>query len=171
VICYELIAAIRDEWVEVAPGTSQDDRTRDLATQFATIFVIHHEVGHALIDLLDIPVVGREEDAADQFAAFYSLLHGTADPLTSALYVLGLWGAREDARTLAALGDEHALQLQRMLNLVCWIHGSGGKLQPSLLAMLPESRRSNCHDEFERLANSWSVLLWPYTRSVRRQHK
>ncbi|MFT5637525.1 MAG: hypothetical protein ACI861_000339, partial [Paracoccaceae bacterium] len=30
-----------------------------------TIFFIYHELGHALIDLLRLPVFGQEEDAAD----------------------------------------------------------------------------------------------------------
>ena len=32
-----------------------------------------HEAGHALFDLLEVPLLGREEDAADQLAAYYVL--------------------------------------------------------------------------------------------------
>jgi hypothetical protein len=38
---------------------------------FADVFL--HEASHALFDLLKIPLLGREEDAADQLAAFYVL--------------------------------------------------------------------------------------------------
>jgi hypothetical protein len=33
-----------------------------------TYFFFFHELGHALIDVLQLPIVGREEDAADEFA-------------------------------------------------------------------------------------------------------
>jgi hypothetical protein len=32
-----------------------------------------HETGHAVFDLLDVPIFGREEDAADQMAVFLAL--------------------------------------------------------------------------------------------------
>ena len=32
-----------------------------------------HELGHALFHKYDIPLFGREEDAADQFAAYFML--------------------------------------------------------------------------------------------------
>ena len=38
-----------------------------------------HETGHAVFDLMDVPVFGREEDAADQMAAFIALQFGTAN--------------------------------------------------------------------------------------------
>ena len=37
---------------------------------------ILHEAGHAVFDLLNIPIFGREEDAADQFAAYITLQAG-----------------------------------------------------------------------------------------------
>ena len=37
------------------------------------LFVLLHETGHALISDLEIPVLGREEDAADQLATVMAL--------------------------------------------------------------------------------------------------
>jgi len=34
----------------------------------ATIAVLLHEIGHAMIDVYDLPIVASEEDAADEFA-------------------------------------------------------------------------------------------------------
>ena len=47
--------------------------TRDgfLAGVFAG--VILHETGHALFDVLDVPIMGREEDAADEISTFVAL--------------------------------------------------------------------------------------------------
>ena len=35
-----------------------------------------HETGHAAFDIMDIPVFGREEDAADQFEGLLALQFG-----------------------------------------------------------------------------------------------
>src|SRR5262245_59789931 len=40
-------------------------------------FVVVHELGHAVISQLKLPVLGREEDAADSFATLSMLLIGT----------------------------------------------------------------------------------------------
>jgi hypothetical protein len=42
--------------------------------------VFLHESGHAVFDLLKIPVFGREEDAADQFSAYIMLRQRRRSP-------------------------------------------------------------------------------------------
>ena len=37
-------------------------------TESLTTFVVMHELGHFIVDALDAPILGREEDAADRFA-------------------------------------------------------------------------------------------------------
>ena len=37
----------------------------------ATIGTLMHEIGHALIDMYDIPVFANEEDVADSFLTYY----------------------------------------------------------------------------------------------------
>jgi hypothetical protein len=66
-VCYEYLEEVR----KLAPtagaptGLTAEDRFFG-----PLIEVFLHEVGHALFDQLHIPILGREEDAADQFAAF-----------------------------------------------------------------------------------------------------
>ena len=43
-----------------------------------TLFVLLHEMGHVLIAEMKLPVLGREEDAADTFAALAMLKVGTS---------------------------------------------------------------------------------------------
>jgi hypothetical protein len=40
--------------------------------------VLLHELGHVIIDEMKLPVLGREEDAADTFAALTMLEIGTS---------------------------------------------------------------------------------------------
>jgi Putative metallopeptidase len=42
-------------------------------------YAIAHEVGHAMFDLLNVPIFGHQEDAADQFAGYIILQFGKAD--------------------------------------------------------------------------------------------
>ena len=57
--CYELV----DELVRDAPGAA----ARGLAVRDAIVgpfvFIFLHEIGHAIFDLLHVPVFGHEEDA------------------------------------------------------------------------------------------------------------
>jgi Putative metallopeptidase len=42
-------------------------------------YAIAHEAGHAMFDLLRVPIFGYQEDAADQFAGYIILHFGKAD--------------------------------------------------------------------------------------------
>ena len=42
-----------------------------------TLFVMAHELGHGLINEMNLPVLGREEDAADSFAVVTALKMGS----------------------------------------------------------------------------------------------
>jgi hypothetical protein len=69
-VCYEYL----DEVWRSAPNDRAStgiDRIDAIVGPLVDVFL--HEFGHALFDLLAIPVLGREEDAADQVAAFLML--------------------------------------------------------------------------------------------------
>ena len=63
-ICYGLI----DAYYELFSRTLKESTAREGAAKGATAWMFLHEVAHALIDGWDLPVTGREEDAADQFS-------------------------------------------------------------------------------------------------------
>ena len=68
-LCYEYYENLE----AIAPQTvSPQGYTRDEVIVGGFIDAIFHEMGHALFDILNIPVFGREEDAADQLL---SLIH------------------------------------------------------------------------------------------------
>jgi hypothetical protein len=69
-VCYEYI----DELLQNAPQeTTPEGVTRVDAVVAPTLDTFLHEVGHAVFDYLRVPVLGREEDAADQFSAYFLL--------------------------------------------------------------------------------------------------
>src|SRR5215470_4690762 len=66
-LCYEYLYYLEDRVAkaEMPPGYQRAD-----ALVGGFLGVTFHELGHAVFDILDVPVYGREEDAADQMAGF-----------------------------------------------------------------------------------------------------
>jgi hypothetical protein len=162
-VCFELIEYYYES---MAPAYETDEELDD-AVAGAFVFVFFHEVGHALIDLLDVPVTGREEDAVDQLSAWVLLdgAEGDAAVLNAAVsfYAGDSSGATIDEGSFA---DEHSLDQQRFYNMVCWVYGSDPDGYVSLVedGHLPAERAERCPGEYARLDRSWSRLLEPHIR-------
>ena len=69
-VCYEFLADIlKNAMDKTLPSIiTQDDA---ILGPFMDVFL--HEAGHAVFDQLKVPVLGREEDAADLFSAYIML--------------------------------------------------------------------------------------------------
>ena len=66
-LCYELFVGI-DKLFQRGTVTLSEEEIAESVVGVG-LFVFLHEVGHALIDILDIPTTGKEEDAVDDLAA------------------------------------------------------------------------------------------------------
>src|SRR5262245_48288472 len=72
-LCYELVRDFEDE----APKeTTPEGITRSDAVTGSIVSTMLHESGHAIFNLFQVPVLGREEDAADQIAAYMMMQFG-----------------------------------------------------------------------------------------------
>jgi hypothetical protein len=69
-VCYEYLV---DMWRSANSSKRPDHIAREDAFVGPFIDVFLHEASHAMFDLLKVPVLGREEDAADQVAAYVVL--------------------------------------------------------------------------------------------------
>jgi hypothetical protein len=130
------------------------------------ISTFYHEVGHALIDILDLPVLGREEDAADTLSALLTHHIWNEDAATAIVYDSALAYsalAAEGETDVADLMyyDTHSLDLQRYYNLVCLYLGAEPELRADEAADLglPEERAVGCEEEFALADDSWGVML------------
>jgi hypothetical protein len=67
-MCYEMLEKVNSL-------TSEHVSAKDAPLQAgsAWTFMFYHEFGHAITDQFDLPVVGREEDAVDQFATLFAI--------------------------------------------------------------------------------------------------
>lgn len=160
VICYE---ALVDMDARFAQFQLSDDQ-HSLALTNTITFIYLHELGHALIHQLRLPVTGRDEDAVDQLA---TLLLIDASAGASALDGAIWFRLRQRQRgPKVPLWDEHGLDDQRFYNIVCWVYGSNpvgfGRL-PDLYG-LPRERAERCPAEHAQLDAAWSALLAPHER-------
>ena len=133
-----------------------------------TLFTVYHELGHALIDLLKLPVIGREEDAVDGFAAV-TMIPEKPDEVRDALIVAvgDGWRAQSDVAAEEderAYWGEHALDAQRHFAIVCLMVGSDqeGFYDYALEAGLPDERIETCTHDFTRMKRGWKRLLAPH---------
>lgn len=142
-----------------------DRKTRDFVAA-NVIAVFYHEFGHALIDILKLPIYGQEEDAADVLSAV--LIHDFFDEenaqkiaYATAFGFLGDKDISDAERSEVAYWDVHGPDLQRYYTFVCLIYGGNPAARAALAEdlRLPTARRSTCEEEFELAHGSWGPVI------------
>jgi hypothetical protein len=128
-------------------------------------FILAHEFAHALIHNFELPVLGREEDAADGIATVV-LLKAEEGGLY-AIDAAEFWEAfsgRQDPPDLAEYADNHSFDRQRADNILCWVAGSDEPVLEAFLenGILPEDRLAACPGEWELLRRSAEQVLDPH---------
>jgi hypothetical protein len=171
-MCYELVSAFTEMFLADAE-TEEEAEAAGVSVAGATLFIFFHETGHALIDLLDLPITGREEDAVDQLATLI-LLEAGEDGENAALDGASSFLSEEEEEGSEdeegfddlAFWDEHSLDEQRFYNIVCWLYGKDPEGYAYLVQdeTLPEARAESCPGEYERMSKAWETLLEPYVK-------
>jgi hypothetical protein len=150
------------------------DRREQLA-EFVSgnmLFVLLHELGHTTIGELDLPVLGREEDAADSFASL-TLIHIKSEFSDHVLAEAAKGWFMADRRDKkegepVVFYDEHGLNQQRAYQIVCYMVGADPVRFKDLAeeTKLPQDRRESCSADYRKAAKSWGVLLQPHVRAA-----
>lgn len=158
-----------------APAIAQDtprltEEQQALAVEFAlnnSTFVLQHEIGHLFVGEFDLPVLGKEEDAADSLASVM-LLSQENDSSNQALrdaadgWYLSEY-AKGDQYEDSDFYDEHSLDLQRSFAVVCLMVGA----KPDLFGEVADEyeidpeRQERCQFDYQQAVNSWVQLLAP----------
>lgn len=130
-------------------------------------FILAHEFGHALIANYELPVLGKEEDAADAISTVLLLTipNGAEYAAASAAFWADFSG-RQEPPAVAEYADQHSLDLQRAFDILCWTAGSSELSfeEVAELEALPESRLETCPSEYEQLAGSIAAELRPHLK-------
>ncbi len=72
VLCLELIPDIVGRLIKEEGSRLSQEAINNTAAG-ALVFIVFHELGHAIIDIEKLPVLGREEDAADMISTYLIL--------------------------------------------------------------------------------------------------
>jgi hypothetical protein len=168
-LCYEYLQEV---WQNAPKETTGAGVTASDAVIGQTLFAVAHEFGHASFDLLDVPVFGREEDAADLFAAYLMLQSGEDRAhrlVTGAAYsyrdfLINYKNKPNVTLPLAAFSSDHGSPEERFYNLLCIAYGYDAKLFADLVEQeyLPKTRAKNCRYEYQVLRYAFRQLIGPH---------
>jgi len=158
-LCYEFVADIIDH----APaGTTPEGITRADAIIGQIVGTMLHEAGHAISNLLRIPVLGREEDTADQIAAFVMLQFGR--DVARTLIKGESYGWHQRRRTVSLYWGPHSTALQRRHTFLCLAYGSDPEGFEDLVKRhrwLPAQRAGSCAEEYRRVQHAFRLTILP----------
>lgn len=135
IFCHDLIQEYAQDYdvMDLEASTIFSGATKTEILAGTTLFILAHELAHGFVDLFNIPITGREEDAVDQFA---TLLLANADEegdlREDRLGRFALYGAyffkqiATDPKHMdrTSFADEHALGQQRYYDVMCLVYGS-----------------------------------------------
>lgn len=166
-MCYELVDHFYDSFSKIEKN---EDKLDDAVTG-ATVFVFFHEVGHSLVDVLKLPITGKEEDAVDQLSTFVLTSESDEGSQAALNGAMSFYLASKNQETKIKdlpFWDEHSLSQQRFYNILCWVYGQNEKKYDGLVkdGILPAERAQRCKGEYAQLANSWKTLLAPHLKKV-----
>ena len=172
-------ATLCDEYVELieqhAPKLATPGGVlRDDAIVGAVLDTLFHEAGHAVFDLLKIPVIGREEDAADFFSAFM-LLQFPEEDAHRLIQGVGFMMASEARAALQqqvplrTYAKVHGLPAQRYYNLLCMGYGAYPATfgQAVSRGLLPMERAQGCAEEYAAFSFAFARLILPHVDEKR----
>lgn len=154
----------------ILPGLTPEQEETALFVLGNMLFTFYHEAGHALVSELDLPVLGREEDAVDGLAAVL-MIPDEPDRFRDELIAAAAdgWAMAADQRSddEPVYWDEHGLDEQRHYAAVCLMVGSDpeGFAEYAAQTGLPEERVESCKATYTQTAASWGKLLAPHLKS------
>lgn len=147
------------------------------AEQFAinnSLSALYHEFGHLFIDQFQLPILGREEDAADAIATLLLLRENTDEAtiisydtvdgyfMSSALYGESIADSHDFA-------DQHGLDVQRAYQMACLLVGGNPEQFEGLAEDigLEAERIEACGAEFELAQRGWARMMIGHLRGNR----
>jgi len=176
-LCYEYLEEVEKN---LPTESTQSGITPHEALVGQLLFAFSHEMGHAVYDIYDIAVFGRQEDAADQFATYMILQFGgeRAHRLIKGAawsYKGFMKNFKDQANVtmpLAAYSSDHGLPQQRFYNLACISYGYDPKIFEEVVDkdILPEHRAKVCKYEYSNLRYAVNKMIAPHIDRAQEQN-
>jgi hypothetical protein len=164
IVCYEYLDEV---WKNVPDQTTPAGVAPIDALIGPVVDVFLHEAGHAVFDILKVPLFGREEDAADQFSVYIMLKMEKDEArrliLGNAYQYKGDLQSPTVSMPLKKFADEHGTPSQRFYNVLCLAYGANKELFADFVSkgFLPSERAEGCEDEYAQVQNAFNRLIMP----------
>ncbi|MFA0570766.1 DUF4344 domain-containing metallopeptidase [Vibrio gallaecicus] len=125
-----------------------------------------HEAGHAYLEDQNIPILGKEEDAVDNFATII-LLNYIEDGDDAAISAADMFAFESDDRPdyydFGEYIDEHSFDLQRYFSTLCLVYGSDPEKHANLLNEVENNylsdRKDFCIFNYDTISQNWGEYL------------
>ncbi len=117
-----------------------------------------------MFNMLDVPVFGREEDAADEMASYMALQFNKDIERTIVKGFVYYWSRSKDPPSELFYSDVHATASQRMYNALCLAYGGDKSTFQEFVdrGWLPKKRADHCEDEFAQLKRAFEKTILPF---------
>ncbi len=146
----------------LTPLHAQELTDKDAFIQANVFAIFYHELGHAIIDVMDVPIFGQEEDAADVMSVLLIDWLFEEDAAQSIAYDSAFGYINDpDGTEEVAYWDVHGPDEQRYFNHVCLFYGANPDDREDLASDLglPEERAEYCPEEYDLAADSWGGIF------------
>lgn len=157
-LCYEFMALIHR-----LAGSPEELFDADVTYMIA--FTTLHEIGHALMDVMNVQVSARdEEERADQFAFLLMTNHDDADLARRVIHAPASFFLHLDDIEDHDNDDteEHGNSAHRAANAICLLWGR--QHVPQLADNMAGGRGARCEAYTSEALATWNRWLRPYTR-------
>jgi hypothetical protein len=166
VICYEYVAQIERM---AAKQTDPNSLPPDTMVVGAFVQSTLNEVAQGVFDILEIPVWGREEDAADKLAAFIMVQFGKEVARKVLIGAAWFFEVSDRTWTGADFASVHSPESQRFYNYLCVAYGADPATFKFLLNndLLPGRRAQRCAKEYFDLRRAFHLTIMPHVDEAR----
>ncbi len=127
-----------------------------------------HEVGHAYVYEKNIPILGKEEDAVDNFATILLIeyVDNGGEVAISAADMFDFESKdRPDYYEFDEYIDDHSFDLQRYFSTLCLVYGSDPETYKGLLDEIEKDyvgeRKEFCEFQYGHISDNWHRYLKP----------
>ena len=156
-VSYDLVTFLR-KYFRLKKVSNPDEAARQTLA-----FILLHEFGHAIIHELGLPAVGREEDAADEFATLVAgpaMGDGGQQAAFAAANWFALMGRSKIDLQKMAFWDEHSLNTQRFYKILCLLYGADPRSTANIVRpVVPYTRLMTASKRFPARKANWNRLL------------
>ncbi len=146
----------------LGPVHAQDVSPREAFVEANILSIYYHELGHAIIDLMEVPIFGQEEDAADVLSVLLINWLFDEETAVSIAYDAAFGYINDPDGTHAVhYWDIHGPDEQRYYNHVCIFFGANPEERQDLALDLglPEDRAQWCSVEYAQAEEAWGLIF------------